>query len=91
MQLDVINTPIVVTALIAGLISMVILLYPIVAYSKEFNRINQTGKSYMEIFAKVFGIQFSLLLFITAIVSNMELPYFMDILILQAALLPNQS
>ena len=66
MQLDVINTPIVVTALIAGLISMVILLYPIVAYSKEFNRINQTGKSYMEIFAKVFGIQFSLLLFITA-------------------------
>ena len=66
MQLDVINTPIVVTALIAGLISMVILLYPIVAYSTEFNRINQTGKSYMEIFAKVFGIQFSLLLFITA-------------------------
>ena len=66
MQLDVINTPIIFTALIAGLISMVILLYPVVAYIKEFGKINQTGKSYIEIFSKVFGIQFSLLLFITA-------------------------
>ena len=53
MQLDVINTPIIFTALIAGLISMVILLYPVVAYIKEFGKINQTGKSYIEIFSKV--------------------------------------
>lgn len=62
MNLHIIDAPLVFTAIIAGLISLVILGYPLVSYIKEFNRMQQTGKSFTEIFFKTLLMQFGILL-----------------------------
>ncbi|WP_172198982.1 hypothetical protein [Campylobacter sp. RM16188] len=65
-SISIIDAPILFTAVIAGLASMIIFIYPIISYVREFNSKQQTGKSYIEIFAKTFGLQFAILLFILA-------------------------
>jgi len=58
MNLTAISTTTVVTAIVMGFVTIVLLIFPMVMYGKELLNVRQTGKSYIEIFTKVFMLHF---------------------------------
>lgn len=66
-NLNVIDTPLIFSSIIAGFIAGIILLYPLISYGKEFGKIAQTGKTYIEIISKTLLIQLAIALFFVAL------------------------
>lgn len=68
-NLNYFSSSLIVTSLIVGVLSLILLLLPAFLYVKDFNQQKNTGKSTMEIIFKVFLIQF-MLVFISIFISS---------------------
>lgn len=68
-QLEVIDQPLILNAVSSGVAIAFLLGYPIFKYVKEINKMNQTGKSYIEIFFTTMLMHIGFLLIIVGVAS----------------------